>query len=718
MKYAITTLPRNLLLSAHQFLSLVAIPGVLWATASTQFAEAGTFVNLDFNAAVAGTLPDTHGLGTGFTRRLPGTGEAIPINDPNIDLLSSPGRLSLTSTHANINQFPGPTGFNLQNFEAPGVLLTAIGSMDISAVATFNNVNIPTGSCALTLYAGVDQNTVLRVGITDLNTFIFTRNTGVGDKNTFSNSGAFNTGDDIQVTLSRRSGLWKFSWSNLTSAVAGSLPPDSLPWLDVQDNLYIGIAAANAGIPTPFVNTIDNFSVAVSLPSTIADNSYLTNGLAAFYPFNGNANDESGNGNNGVAKGALLSPNQFGKPNQAYKFNGTDSYIEIPKSTAFDSEDYTLSMWFNPERSGETTDMLISRGRNNFELELGAPPFTNQGFRFLPRQLSGDGQVWDARSTAFETNVWEHVVATYQQSPNIAHLFLNGQEVPLTHFSGPDLLNNSLPARLGMRYDGSAPFKGSLDQVRIYKRALSNLEVRALYEYESVARPSFPSQASATVQVVNGFVVGATVVKGGSDYTNAPNVTITGGGGTGATAVAVVANGVVTSISIINPGHGYSQTPSVVIDFPPYPPSQAKATATLINGFVTAISVGDGGFGYGTNVPSIYILGGGGSGATALALMQDGIVAGVFVTSAGSGYTSAPRVLIAAPPGFPSLAIEVSQIRILLTLIPGYTYKIQTDDDGGTWVDAGASFLATDISMSLLFDVNARSQMFRVVQVN
>ena len=78
-----------------------------------------------------------------------------------------------------------------------------------------------------------------------------------------------------------------------------------------------------------------------------------------------------------------------------------------------------------------------------------------------------------------------------------------------------------------------------------------------------------PSQAFATPQLVNGFVVGATVTSGGSGYVAIPAVSIVGGGGTNATAVAHISGGMVTSISIINAGTGYTNTPTVQIAAPP-----------------------------------------------------------------------------------------------------------------------------------------------------
>jgi hypothetical protein len=78
-----------------------------------------------------------------------------------------------------------------------------------------------------------------------------------------------------------------------------------------------------------------------------------------------------------------------------------------------------------------------------------------------------------------------------------------------------------------------------------------------------------PAQAFATAQVVNGFVVGATVTSGGSGYVTSPAVTIVGGGGTNATAISHISGGVVTSITITDAGIGYTNPPTLRIAPPP-----------------------------------------------------------------------------------------------------------------------------------------------------
>ncbi len=78
-----------------------------------------------------------------------------------------------------------------------------------------------------------------------------------------------------------------------------------------------------------------------------------------------------------------------------------------------------------------------------------------------------------------------------------------------------------------------------------------------------------PAQAFAVPQVVNGFIVGATVTSGGSGYVTSPPITITGDSGSNATAFASVSGGVVTNITITSAGGGYTNTPTVQIAPPP-----------------------------------------------------------------------------------------------------------------------------------------------------
>lgn len=96
-----------------------------------------------------------------------------------------------------------------------------------------------------------------------------------------------------------------------------------------------------------------------------------------------------------------------------------------------------------------------------------------------------------------------------------------------------------------------------------------------------------PRTATATAQIVNGFLVGINLVDGGFGYIAPPVVVIRGGGGVGATATAQISNGVVTGFTVTNAGVGYTSNPQIIIASPPFEPyleiafSRVKVTMHL-----------------------------------------------------------------------------------------------------------------------------------------
>ena len=148
-----------------------------------------------------------------------------------------------------------------------------------------------------------------------------------------------------------------------------------------------------------------------------------------------------------------------------------------------------------------------------------------------------------------------------------------------------------------------------------------------------------------------------TVLNGGAGYTAVPTVTISGGGGTGATATATLVNGVVTAVTLgSGSGRGTNYTSAPTVSF-----SVAGA------GTVRSISVWNPGAGY-IATPTVTLVGGGGSGATATAIRSNaGLVTGVTVTNAGSGYTTAPDVVFSGGGLTPNSTDTSSSAGIALT---------------------------------------------------
>jgi hypothetical protein len=139
------------------------------------------------------------------------------------------------------------------------------------------------------------------------------------------------------------------------------------------------------------------------------------------------------------------------------------------------------------------------------------------------------------------------------------------------------------------------------------------------------------------------------VTNGGSGYTSAPTVTISGGSGSGATATATIGTPAVTSITLTNGGSGFSSVPTVV--FSGGGGAGAAATATIDPRGLTSISITNAGsYTLGSPAPAVSFSGGGGSGAAATAVLtqfghSDFRVTSITITNPGSGYTSAPSVV-------------------------------------------------------------------------
>ena len=97
---------------------------------------------------------------------------------------------------------------------------------------------------------------------------------------------------------------------------------------------------------------------AVSNYLTAAQPSVLINGLVAYYPFNGNARDETGNGHDGIVKETKLNSDRFGRINSSYGFDNSE--IFVPYDPAFNSSSITVSVWVKTTIGGT----IIARMQN------------------------------------------------------------------------------------------------------------------------------------------------------------------------------------------------------------------------------------------------------------------------------------------------------------------------------------------------------------------
>jgi hypothetical protein len=296
---------------------------------------------------------------------------------------------------------------------------------------------------------------------------------------------------------------------------------------------------------------------------------FITNGLVAYYPFNGNANDASGNGNNANSIQATLCADRLGEANSAYSFNGVNNFIGFTNVPTSQIDNWTITAWVEPaslNQLGIAVAMGFDDGNSGNGYSFGIFNNNTSPGNLLSAIFGNVGGV----SSGFiftSTNQWYQIVMS--RNSGMTSFYVNGALQPDGTTKSPQTPTFfRIGSDTGIRF-----FNGAIDDVRIYNRALSANEVTQLYSVESGF--CSPHAAQATAEVFNKFFVGATITDGGCGYTNAPEVLIVGGGGSGAIATATIQNGFVTDINIINPGSGYTNLPDIEIASPPFVPTLA-----------------------------------------------------------------------------------------------------------------------------------------------
>ena len=219
------------------------------------------------------------------------------------------------------------------------------------------------------------------------------------------------------------------------------------------------------------------FAVALGLNLSAQVPNYVpTDGLVAWYPFNGNANDESGNGNDGVIDGATPISDRYAIENAAYSFNGESSYILVESD--FDFNERSVCLWaraLNIEYS-----MIYDTDHNS--LDYGLTQFGCGGLGDFGIGIGHPGGI-NTFHTDGDVDVW-YMLAFTRDSDSTRYFFngSNGHTVANGNISsngGPS--HTWIGARRGA---GDRFFHGSIDDIGSWNRALTAEEILALYNAE------------------------------------------------------------------------------------------------------------------------------------------------------------------------------------------------------------------------------------------
>ena len=207
-----------------------------------------------------------------------------------------------------------------------------------------------------------------------------------------------------------------------------------------------------------------------------------TNGLVAYYPFNGNANDASGLNYNGTVNGATLSPDRFGGLNSAYHFTGGE---EISLPNVFKSASFTFCGWAYSTSDGYDHVIFTEYQDGDNYLKLFQAYKNNQIGAYL--KVAGYPTKWGTQTVdgSAPLNTWNFVCLVLNSSTDSASLFVNGVENVAIKMDGFNLENFGSISSTGLGRSHDTPstdnFEGSIDDVRLYDRALTSDEILTLY---------------------------------------------------------------------------------------------------------------------------------------------------------------------------------------------------------------------------------------------
>lgn len=203
--------------------------------------------------------------------------------------------------------------------------------------------------------------------------------------------------------------------------------------------------------------------------------------LSGWWPFCGNADDLSSNGNHGSINNTTLTADRNGVPNSAYDFNGSSSYITVSDDNTLDLKDnYTLAAWFKSS-SAQSSALQTIFGKGRAAAATGyALNFTN-GASDAVSALASDGGTYNGTLTAnvIGNSIWHHVAVTYNGS--VMNLYVDG--VSSATAAATYSLQNSTESLFIGKELSSLPrlFTGKIDDLGIWTRALSSDEVLSLF---------------------------------------------------------------------------------------------------------------------------------------------------------------------------------------------------------------------------------------------
>ncbi len=248
-------------------------------------------------------------------------------------------------------------------------------------------------------------------------------------------------------------------------------------------------------------------ALAQTIPSYVP-----TNGLVGYWGFNGNANDESGNGNNGTVNGATLTTDRNGNVNSSYSFNG-NSGITIPHSTSLNiGSSSTFSFWLKYNNLSNGFNLVFKKG-----ITGGCPDsgyyFAFDGIPGPAHKCFGYGVTGNCSAisdTAYLDNQWHNIIVVYNLQNS--QIYFDGilQDGDANNNLNQTISNTIEPLIIGYYngpYSGTS-WNGLIDDFGIWNRVLTQSEITQLYT--AIPAPTASAQIFCSGATVESLVATGT----------------------------------------------------------------------------------------------------------------------------------------------------------------------------------------------------------------
>lgn len=216
----------------------------------------------------------------------------------------------------------------------------------------------------------------------------------------------------------------------------------------------------------------------------------LQRGLVLYYTFDGNAANAMSADCQGVVEGATLTADRFGKADSAFHFSGDGAHINLGIGNPVKNNKGTISAWIKFETRPQLANWYIfakgndAAGGGSYALMLGSADGSARKMEAIVMTAASGANWTRSLEGQMHEGKWHHVAGVIDEHK--ASIFIDGK------FCGSSIFNGPLPeterplwiggqARPGYGYF----FKGCIDDVAVYDRPLSKLEVGELYRLQS-----------------------------------------------------------------------------------------------------------------------------------------------------------------------------------------------------------------------------------------